>query len=62
MTELVKGKFDSVLREIQVSRVSFNITRYGKPVARLVPIEDEAPLTDPTAKLVPPPTSATTED
>lgn len=40
MTDLIRGKFDEALAIVQHRREEIIITRYGKPVARLVPLED----------------------
>jgi prevent-host-death family protein len=39
MTDLIRGKFDDALAAVQHRREEVIITRYGKPVARLVPLE-----------------------
>jgi prevent-host-death family protein len=57
---LSHGKTDEILGRVQHSRVVITITRYGKPIARIVPIDDpSAVVTDPTSKINP--TSPTTE-
>lgn len=51
---LSHGKTDEILGRVQHSRAVITITRYGKPIARIVPIDDpNEVITDPAAKLNP---------
>jgi prevent-host-death family protein len=47
MTDLIRGKFDEALAIVQHRREEIIVTRYGKPVARLVPLEEPKLVTDP---------------
>lgn len=66
VTQLSHGKTDEILGKVAHGRAVVTIIRFGKPVARIVPIDakitmpGERPLTDPTAKIAP--TSPTTKD
>jgi prevent-host-death family protein len=62
MTDLIRGKFDEALAAVQHRREEIIITRYGKPVARLVPLEDAKLATDVLANRsqAPVPASTTT--
>jgi prevent-host-death family protein len=46
MTDLIRGKFDDALAAVQHRREEIIITRYGKSVARIVPLEDAKLATD----------------
>ena len=49
---LSHGKTDEILGRVLHSRVTVTITRYGKPIAKIVPIDTEdTVLTDPTSKI-----------
>lgn len=49
---LTHGKTDEILGRVQHARVVITITRYGKPIARIVPIDDpNEVVTDPGAKI-----------
>lgn len=51
---LSHGKTDEILGRVLHSRVTVTITRYGKPIAKIVPIDSsDSVVTDPTSKLNP---------
>ena len=54
ISDLTRGHTDEILGKVIHHREVITLTRYGKPVARIVPIED-ALVTDPTAKFSPVP-------
>ncbi len=52
VTDLSRGRTDEILGKVQYNRAVITLTRYGKPIARIVPIEDSV-VTDPTASISP---------
>lgn len=60
-TALSRGKTEEILGKVQHSGATVTIFRYGKPIARIVPIVDgDALVTDPTTRLPITPTSQET--
>jgi prevent-host-death family protein len=57
VTDLSRGRTDEILGKVQYNRAVITLTRYGKPIARIVPIEDSV-VTDPTANISPTPAKA----
>ncbi len=53
VTALSRGRTNELLGKVLYQRMVITLTRYGKPVARVIPIEDGTVVTDPTANISP---------
>ena len=51
----MRGQINGLLNDVEFKGFTLTITRLGRPAARLVPIDSDVNVADPTASLVPPP-------